>query len=120
MQPEAKLVKRIQTLIEVAGGRPFKIQGQDESFQEAGIPDILACLWGFFVGVEVKQPGAKLRPLQRVVLHEIYHSGGVAAIVETVQQAELLLQTIEERGNLEEGLLFCRGEYLPEWGPRFK
>jgi hypothetical protein len=120
MQPEAKLTRKIRGVFEQAGGRVFKIQGADESFQEAGIPDTLICLGGQFVGVEVKQPGGKLRPLQRVVLYEIYRARGVAAIVETVEQAESLLRTIKDRSDFEIGLLFCRGSVHRVWSERFK
>jgi len=115
MQAEAKLTKKIRTILERKGARVFKIQGQDESFQEVGIPDALVCLWGQFVGIEVKQPGGKLRPLQRVVLHEIFMAGGVAAVVETVEQAELLLSHLEKRSGDEGGLLFYRGEFSVVW-----
>src|SRR5438128_1641536 len=95
-QPESKLVQKIKAAIVAEGGRPFKIVGSEESYQEVGIPDILACVWGMFVGVEVKQQGEKLRPAQRVVLHEIFDAGGVAAVVETVGQAAVLLRTLEK------------------------
>jgi hypothetical protein len=121
MQPEAKLTKKIRAVFEREGARVFKIQASEESHQEVGIPDTLICLWGQFVGMEVKQPGGKLRPLQRVVLHEIFKAGGVAAVVETVEQAESLLSTISKRSPSEAGLLFYRGEFFvvwPDWNIR--
>jgi hypothetical protein len=115
MQPEAKLTRKIRTVFDREGARSFKIQASEESHQEAGIPDILLCLWGQFVGIETKQPGSKLRPLQRVVLHEIFMAGGVAAVVETVEQAESLLSYLEKRSPSEAGLLFNRGEFFAVW-----
>jgi hypothetical protein len=112
-QPEGKLVVKIKGIVEARGGRCFKIQGSDESFQEVGIPDLLCCFWGIFVGVEVKLPGGDLRPAQRAVLHEIYHAGGVAAVVETVRQAERLFAYLEDWRPHEEGygLCFDRGVF---------
>ena len=115
MQQEAKLTKKIRVVFERVGARVFKIQASEESHQEVGIPDTLFCLWGQFVGMEVKQPGGKLRPLQRVVLHEIFMAGGVAAVVETVEQAELLLSYLKGRSADEGGLLFYRGEHYVSW-----
>jgi hypothetical protein len=115
-QPEGRLTRKIRIVFERAGGRVFKIQGIEESHQEAGIPDLLICLWGLFIGVEVKQPGGRLRPLQRVVLHEIFKAGGVAAVVETVEQAESLLSKLEDRRAHEGGLLFNRGRFSTVWG----
>lgn len=110
-QPEGKLVVKIKELVVKAGGRPFKIHGSDEGYQEIGIPDLLVCLKGNFVGIEVKQPGAKLRPAQRVVLHEIHKAGGIAAVVETVGQAAVLLSTLSKRRPGDKGLCFDRGAF---------
>lgn len=109
-QPEGKLVAKIKHLVSVRGGRCFKIVGSEESHQEVGIPDLLICYRGVFIGAEVKQPGAKLRPAQRVVLREIYDAGGVAAVLETVEQAERLLAEFEDWGDDEVVLCFDRGK----------
>ena len=108
-QPEGKLVKSLKKMIEAAGGRSFKINGSDDGFQEVGIPDILACVWGRFVGIEAKQRGASLRPAQRVVLREIYNAGGVAAVVETVEQGLQLLSYLKHRRSSAKGICFDRG-----------
>jgi hypothetical protein len=110
-QPESKLVKKMKVDIRDAGGRPFKIHGSDEGFQEIGIPDILACIGGRFVGIEAKLTGEKLRPRQRAVLHEIFDAGGIAAVVETVGQLAVLLSYIEKEGSVERvsGVCFDRG-----------
>ena len=42
-----------------------------------GTPDVLACLNGRFIGIEVKKPGGKPSPLQRVQLRKIREAGGV-------------------------------------------
>jgi VRR-NUC domain len=110
-QPEGKLVARIKQEVVKAGGRPFKIVGQDEGYQEVGIPDLLWCIRGRFVGAEVKQPGAKLRPAQRRILHEIFDAGGVAAVLETVGQAAALLAFLVKEGEYEtrRGICYDRG-----------
>jgi hypothetical protein len=110
-QPEGKLVAKIKQEVIKAGGRPFKIVGQDEGYQEVGIPDTLWCIRGRFVGAEVKQPGAKLRPAQRRILHEIYDAGGIAAVIETVGQAAVLLAFLDKEGDYEKrsGVCFDRG-----------
>jgi len=108
-QPEGKLVVKIKDLLVKEGARPFKIVGSDEGFQEIGIPDLLVCFRGRFVGAEVKQPGGKLRPAQRVVLSEIYNAGGVAAVLETVEQATKLLSAIKDGRHFEGPMCFDRG-----------
>jgi hypothetical protein len=95
MQPEARIVKKIQALITKQGGRCFKIHGGDNPFQEAGIPDILACYRGWFIGLEVKQPGEEPSPLQRKVLNEIERAGGIALVVSTVAEVASLLAKLK-------------------------
>jgi len=117
MQPEAKLVKRLQALMRQAGGCCFKIHGGDNPFQAVGVPDLLCCIEGWFVGVEVKMPGESLRPAQVVALAEIYRAGGIAAVVETSEQGRTLLRYIKDRRRVETGgVLFDRGYLTHEWG----
>jgi hypothetical protein len=90
-QPEGKLVWQIRRRIEERGGRSFKIQGMDESFQEVGIPDLLVCFHGIFLGLEVKMPGEKPSPIQRQVLQSIEAAGGVARVVCSVDEVDEIL-----------------------------
>jgi hypothetical protein len=96
-QPEGKLVAKMRTRILQRGGRPFKIQGSDETFQEVGIPDLLVCYKGYFLGLEAKLPGAEdtLSPKQAAVLKSIERAGGVAAVVTTVADVDRLLDELE-------------------------
>lgn len=95
-QPEGKLVAQIKRYLISKGARAFKIQGGDESFQEVGIPDLLVCYKGRFVGLEVKMPGGKLSAKQKAVLDEIANAGGIAAVVTTVGQVSHLLGKIDK------------------------
>jgi VRR-NUC domain len=96
MQPERRLVQKIQAYLEEQGARPFKIHG-DDSYQEAGIPDLLVCLRGRFVGLEVKLPGNSPSPLQEKVLREIKRSGGIAEVVTSVDQVRTLIAKMEKK-----------------------
>lgn len=90
-QPEGKLVASIKKLIAGRGGRCFKIHGNDDGFQEIGIPDLLVCYQGKFLGMEVKLPGEKLRPRQALVLRQIGAAGGIAVVVTSVLEASKAL-----------------------------
>ena len=94
-QPEGKLVKKAREFLTSRGARPFKIHGGDNPFQEVGIPDLLCCYRGRFVGLEAKEPGNKPSPVQKAVLHEIVEAGGYAVVFTTVGQVSLLLAKID-------------------------
>ena len=50
-------------------------------FTKSGIPDILACVNGSFVAIEVKGDGGKPSPLQEYHIEKINNCGGYAVIV---------------------------------------
>lgn len=94
MQPEAQLIKKAKAYINGKGGRCFKIHGGDP-MQEVGIPDLLICYRGRFVGLEGKQPGASPSPKQKQVLDEIEKAGGYAVVFSTVEEVVALLAKID-------------------------
>jgi hypothetical protein len=102
-QPEGKLVSATRKLLRDKGARPFKIQGDSDNFQEVGIPDLLCCYRGRFVGLEAKMPGGKASAKQIAVLNEIADAGGYAAIFTTVGQVSLLLEVIDREVAREAG-----------------
>ena len=48
---------------------------------KSGIPDILACVNGYFVGIEVKAENGIVKPLQKRKCEEIRKAGGFAFVV---------------------------------------
>jgi len=70
--------------------------GDAESFQEVGIPDLLFCYRGRFVGAEAKMPGNHPTAKQLAVLNEIVEAGGYALVFTTVEQVSRLLSKIDQ------------------------
>ena len=64
----------------------FKVHGSN--FQVRGIPDIVSCINGHFVGIEVKRPGAKNEQSEYQKIHQrnIEKSGGTYLLVDSVQE----------------------------------
>lgn len=58
-----------------------------------GTPDVLACLNGRFIGVEVKKPGGKADPLQRVQLRKIVEAGGLAMTADSLEGVKTMLES---------------------------
>jgi hypothetical protein len=65
----------------------FKVHGSE--YMMAGLPDIIVCAEGRYIGLETKLPEARgnTSPVQRLVHTKIEHAGGVAAVVCSVQEA---------------------------------
>lgn len=51
------------------------------NFTRSGVPDILACVGGRFMGVELKTNDGKVSELQQYNIDKIIQSGGVALVL---------------------------------------
>lgn len=47
-------------------------------FGKSGVPDIVCCIDGWFIGIEVKREGKKPTPIQAARMQEIVKAGGYA------------------------------------------
>ena len=63
-------------------------------FGTAGIPDIIICLHGRFVAMEVKTPAGKLTKLQESTLQRIKDAKGVAYKVTSLQEVKEIIQNL--------------------------
>lgn len=63
----------------------FKVHGS--IFQPSGIPDILACINGRFVAIEVKRSkGGIVSPLQKAQIAKIKENGGIAGVASSMEE----------------------------------
>lgn len=89
MASEKAIDARIQKLVAQRGGWSVKFHGTAKT--RAGVPDRLVCYRGYFVAVEVKQPGKKPTPIQQFEIDRIKESGGIAIVAtDTDAVAEVL------------------------------
>ena len=79
----------------------FKVHGS--KFMPAGIPDIVCCFRGSFLGIEVKRPGAKNEQSEQQKIHErnIAKSGGTYLLVDSLEEVVAYVEQQEEK--LEKG-----------------
>ena len=89
-QEETKLQRQIQEYLKSIGAYRFKVHG--EIFMRAGIPDIIACLKGRFIGIEVKDGSNKPSELQLAHGRQIQKSGGIFGVCYSVEDVENLLK----------------------------
>lgn len=92
-QAESRLSRKIMTEIRANGYFCFKVHGSEHMM--AGLPDIIVCANGHFIGLETKMPGEEhnTSPRQDYVHGLIRDAGGSAIVITSVQEA---LQAIAE------------------------
>ena len=95
---EAQIVKRIVAAIRTAGGYAIKHHGSP--YSHAGTPDVLGCLRGRMLAVEVKRPGGKPTALQEHELRLWAACGAIAGVVTSVDDLTALLDTAGHGGIL--------------------
>jgi len=108
--PESELSKRILSGFRGIGAWAYKVHGGP--YARTGVPDILACVEGFFIALELKAPNRKPEPSanQRRELSSIQSAGGVAATVNSVDQAAWIIQN---------AMLHMRPDQKQELGRKF-
>ena len=84
---QTSIIKYIKSI----GGLPIK-QNQIGIYAQAGVPDIIACIKGRFVAIEVKRPGQKPTPIQEAFLESITKKGGVAFWSDNLDRVKSLLK----------------------------
>lgn len=95
-QGESKLSRKIMDRLRLEGYFVFKVHGSE--FMMAGLPDLIVCAKGLFIGLETKLPSTRgnVSPRQAYVHSQIEHAGGVAHVVCSPQEA---LDVIEKALN---------------------
>lgn len=93
---EKALKRKIQKFLkENYPGVWYKIHGGP--MQEKGIPDIVGCYKGRFIGFEIKRPGKDYKEptaYQKKQLKDIKKAGGISAVVTSVKEVGEILDRI--------------------------
>ena len=63
-------------------------------FGTAGLPDIICCIGGRFVALEVKTPTGKLTKLQEITLTKIKNAKGKAYKVTSLQEVREIVENL--------------------------
>jgi Holliday junction resolvase len=72
----------------------FYFKSHGGPFQMVGLPDIIGCHKGRFIGIEVKLPGKEdtLTPIQKKVIEMISKAGGISFMATSVEQVRKILK----------------------------
>ena len=87
MAKEQDIQASIMNYISSIGGLPVKFNNMG-IYAKAGVSDILACIKGRFVAIEVKRPGKKPSDLQERFLDAINTIGGLAFWADNLQDVK--------------------------------
>lgn len=94
MQPEARITKAIRLHLESIGAFVFKVHGGPQMM--AGLPDLIACYKGYFIGIEVKQPGNGPSERQKFVMQQIKRAKGICIVATQVADVYEPVRVIDE------------------------
>lgn len=93
-QPESRLVRNIRVALEARGAFAFKIHGS--STMMAGLPDLIVCYKGYFIGIEAKMPGNKPSRRQELVHAWLRGAGGIVVVAYSVEDATRALDVCDQ------------------------
>jgi len=88
---EKNIENKIKQYLTNLGAYYFKHHGG--MYSQVGVPDIIVCYKGRFVGIEVKNETGKLSPLQERNLMRIADNGGIALTVRTLNEVKEVLES---------------------------
>lgn len=89
---EKQIENKIKKLLTNSGAYFFKHFGC--KFSRAGVPDLIACLNGRFIAIEVKRTDGKLSELQKIHIQQIEDAGGIAIVARSVEEVQECLNSI--------------------------
>lgn len=88
MTPEAKVKKQVKKILDDLGAYHFS--PLTSGYGRSGVPDIIVCYKGKFIGIECKAGKGKLTALQERNIKLIIHNEGLAIVINEGNIEELL------------------------------
>ncbi len=97
MTPEGKVKKKVVALLKTH--RAYHFFPATGGYGKSGVPDIVACVNGYFFGLECKAGNNKPTPLQNKNLTDIENANGVALVIneDNLEELESLLVLVRDK-----------------------
>ena len=100
---ERDIVAAIKKYLASLGSDVFFWKEHGGPYGTSGVPDIICCYKGRFLGLEVKLPSGRLTALQKRAIEKINRAGGIARRVESVDDVRAVIaQADMERRSTDE------------------
>lgn len=87
---ETKLQKSIQKYLKDIGAYEFKVHGS--AYMRAGIPDIICCYKGRFIGIECKIGNNKMSSIQEQHKKEILNAQGIHILAYSLNDVKNVIE----------------------------
>ena len=88
---ERDVVAAIKKYLASLGSDVFFWKEHGGPYGTSGVPDIICCYKGRFLGLEVKLPTGTLTELQKRAIRKINQAGGIACRVESVEDVKCVI-----------------------------
>jgi hypothetical protein len=97
MTPEKKIKKQIMDYLKTLEPDLYAWTVEQRPGMGRGHPDIMACLRGKIIAMEVKVQGGRTTALQERFLKRITLAGGLSAVVHSVEEVKNLIGILQTR-----------------------
>ena len=94
---EKDIVAAIKRYLSTLGDDVFFWKEHGGPYGVSGVPDIICCYRGRFLGLEAKLPGGRLTALQKRALERINRAGGIARRVEIVDDVKAIIPQADRK-----------------------
>ena len=88
---ERDVVAAIKKYLASLGSNVFFWKEHGGPYGTSGVPDIICCYKGRFLGLEAKLPTGRLTELQKRAIRKINQAGGIACRVESVEDVKRVI-----------------------------
>lgn len=86
--PRTEHALRTQVLTWIRKQDVYVVKYHGSPFTQVGVPDLLMCIAGHFVAIELKSASGKLTEAQRVNIDAIRYSGGQAFVCRSLADVQ--------------------------------
>jgi hypothetical protein len=107
---ERDIIIAIKIYLTSLGSDVFFWKEHGGPYGTSGIPDIICCYKGRFLGLEAKLPGGKLTALQRRALDKINAAGGIGRRVESVDDVKAVIAQADAEAAKANDTDMCPGK----------
>ena len=90
---ESSITRTIQKYLQKTGAWEYKTMGSP--YTRTGVPDLLVCYKGVFIGLEIKVPGEDPTKIQQFEIAMIKKAGGISLSVSCLRTVQDIIEKID-------------------------